>query len=49
MVDVYSLLDGHITDRIAEEIAEALAKNGYDISALSWDIDCNVYDLNKEI
>ena len=48
-VDVYSMLDGHIVDRIAEDIAEALAKNGYDVSAVSWDIDCIVHDLNQDL
>jgi hypothetical protein len=48
-VDVYSMLDGHIVDRIAEDIAEALAKNGYDVSAVSWDIDCTVHDLNQDL
>ena len=48
-VDVYSMLDGHVTDRIAEEISEALAKNGYDVSAISWDIDCTVHDLNQDL
>ena len=48
-VDVYSMLDGQVTDRIAEDIAEALAKNGYDVSAISWDIDCTVHDLNQDL
>ena len=48
-VDVYSLLDGWIIDRMADDIAEALAKNGYDVSAISWDIDCNVLSPNEDL
>ena len=48
-VDVYSMLDGHTVDRIAEDIAEALSKNGYDVSAISWDIDCNVLSPNEDL
>ena len=48
-VDVYSMLDGQTVDRIAEDIAEALAKNGYDPSAVSWDIDCTVLDLDEDL
>ena len=48
-VDVYSMLDGWIVDRMADDIAEALAKNGYDVSCVSWDIDCNVHDLNEDL
>ena len=48
-VDVYSMLDGHTVDRIAEDIAEALSKNGYDVSAVSWDIDCTVHELDQDL
>tara|TARA_B000000557_G_scaffold232595_1_gene206612 strand:- start:685 stop:843 length:159 start_codon:yes stop_codon:yes gene_type:complete len=48
-VDVYSMLDGWIIDRIAEDIAEALARNGYDVSAVSWDILCTVHDINEDL
>ena len=48
-VDVYSMLDGWIIDRIAEDIAEALSKNGYDVSAVSWDIDCTVHNLDEDL
>ena len=48
-VDVYSMLDGQTVDRIAEDIAEALEKNGYDVSAVSWDIDCTVHELTEDL
>ena len=48
-VDVYTMLDGWIVDRMADDIAEALAKNGYDVSCVSWDIDCTVHDLNQDL
>jgi len=48
-VDVYSMLDGWIIDRMAEDIAEALSKNGYDVSAVSWDIDCTVHELDQDL
>ncbi len=48
-VDVYSMLDGWIVDRMAEDIAEALSKNGYDVSAVSWDIDCTVHGLDDDL
>ena len=48
-VDVYSMLDGWIVDRMAEDIAEALSKNGYDVSAVSWDIDCTVHGLDEDL
>jgi len=48
-VDVYSMLDGWIVDRIAEDIAEALSKNGYDVSSVSWDIDCTVHGMDDDL
>ena len=48
-VDVYSMLDGWIIDRIAEDIAEALSKNGYDVSAIEWDITCNVLSPTEDL
>ena len=36
-------------DYIAEEISEALAKNNIDNSAISWDIDCNVLELQEDL
>ena len=48
-VDVYSMLDGWIVDRMADDISEALAKNGYDVSCVSWDIVCNVHDLDEDL
>ena len=48
-VDVYSLLDGWSIDRMADDLAEAWAKNGYEVSAVSWDIDCTVHDLNQDL
>ena len=48
-VDVYSLLPDHVKDYIAEEISEALAKNNIDNSAVSWDIDCNVLELQEDL
>ena len=47
--DVYSMLDGHTVDRLAEDIAEALAKNGYDVSAIEWDITCNVLSPTEDL
>ncbi len=47
--DVYSMLDGHVTDRIAEDISEALAKYGWDTSAIEWDITCTVHDLDEDL
>ena len=43
------MLDGWIVDRIAEDIAEALSKNGYDVSSVSWDIDCTVHGIDDDL
>ena len=45
-IDVYSLLSDNVKDYIAEEISEALSKNGYDTSIILWDISC---ELPKEV
>ena len=47
--DVYSMLDGHVTDRIAEDISEAMAKYGWDTSAIEWDITCNVLSRTEDL
>ena len=39
-IDVYTLLPDKVKDYIAEEISEALAKNGHDNSIVTWDISC---------
>ena len=38
-----------ITSKQHNDIAEALAKNGYDVSAVSWDIDCTVHELTEDL
>ena len=48
-IDVYALLPDHVKDYIAEEISEALAKNNIDNSAVCWDIECNVLELNEDL
>lgn len=48
-IDIYSLLPDNVKDFIAEEISEALAKNNIDNSAISWDIDCNVLDIEEDL
>ena len=48
-IDVYTLLPDRVKDYIAEEISEALAKNNIDNSAVSWDIDCNVLDIEEDL
>ena len=47
--DVYSMLDGHTVARLAEDIAEALSKNGYDVSAIEWDITFNVLSPTEDL
>ena len=46
-IDVYTLLPDRVKEYIAEEISEALAKNNIDNSAVSWDIDCNILDIEE--
>jgi len=41
-IDVYSLLPDSVKDYIAEEISEALVKNGHDNSIVLWDISCEL-------
>ena len=41
-IDVFSLLPDEVADYIADEISEALAKNGYDNSIVLWDISCEL-------
>ena len=41
---VYTLLPDKVKDYIAEEISEALAKNGHDNSVVLWDISCDLPD-----
>ena len=41
-IDVYSLLPDSVKDYIAEEISEALAKNGHDNYIVTWDISCEL-------
>ena len=41
-IDVYDLLPDSVKDYIAEEISEALAKNGYDNSIILWGISCEL-------
>ena len=48
-IDIYSLLPDNVKDFIAEEISEALAKNNIDNSAISWDIDCHVLDIEEDL
>jgi len=48
-IDVYTLLPDRVKDYIAEEISEALAKNNIDNSAISWDIDCNVLNIEEDL
>ena len=48
-IDVYTLLPDKVKDYIAEEISEALAKNNIDNSAVTWDIDCNVLDIEEDL
>ena len=48
-IDVYTLLPDKVKDYIAEEISEALAKNNIDNSAVSWDIDCNILDIDEDL
>ena len=48
-IDVYKLLPDKVKDYIAEEISEALAKNNIDNSAIIWDIDCNVLDIDEDL
>ena len=48
-IDVYTLLPDRVKDYIAEEISEALAKNNIDNSAVTWDIDCNVLDIEEDL
>jgi len=45
-IDVYNLLPDNVKEYIADEISEALAKNGHDNSIVSWDILC---ELPEEI
>ena len=48
-IDVYTLLPDRVKEYIAEEISEALAKNNIDNSAISWDIDCDVLDIEEDL
>jgi len=48
-INVYTLLPDRVKDYIAEEISKALAKNNIDNSAISWDIYCNVLDINEDL
>jgi len=48
-IDVYKLLPDKVKDYIAEEISEALSKNNIDNSAVSWDIDCNILELEEDL
>ena len=41
-IDIYSLLPDNVKDFIADEISEALAKNGHDNSIVLWDISCEL-------
>ena len=41
-IDIYSLLPDSVKDYIAEEISEALAKNGHDNSIVTCDISCEL-------
>ena len=49
-VDVYSLLPDSVKETIGNEISEALSKNNYDVSLVTWDILCELPDeiqINK--
>jgi len=48
-IDVYTLLPDRVKDYIAEEISEALTKNNIDNSAISWDIDCHVLNIEEDL
>ncbi len=48
-IDVYTLLPDKVKEYIAEEISEALVKNNIDNSAVRWDIDCNVLDIEEDL
>ena len=48
-IDVYKLLPDKVKDYIAEEISEALSKNNIDNSAVSWDISCDVLEINEDL
>tara|TARA_R100001440_G_scaffold248_1_gene750 strand:- start:448 stop:591 length:144 start_codon:yes stop_codon:yes gene_type:complete len=41
-IDIYSLLPDNVKDFIADEISEALVKNGHDNSIVLWDISCEL-------
>ena len=48
-IDVYTLLPDRVKEYIAEEISEALAKNNIDNSAVSWDIDCYIFNIDEDL
>jgi len=43
-VDVYSLLPDSVKESLGNEISEALSKNNYDVSLVTWDILCELPD-----
>ena len=48
-IDIYKLLPDETKDKIAEEISKALDANSIDSSAFTWDISCNVLEINEDL
>ena len=48
-IDIYKLLPDKTKDKIAEEISKALDANSIDSSAFTWDISCNVLEINEDL
>lgn len=48
-IDIYKLLPDKTKDKIAEEISKTLDANNIDCSAFTWDISCDVLEINEDL
>tara|TARA_Y100000114_G_scaffold123716_1_gene119344 strand:+ start:282 stop:437 length:156 start_codon:yes stop_codon:yes gene_type:complete len=48
-IDIYKLLPDKTKDKIAEEISKTLNANNLDNSAFTWDISCQILEINEDL